>query len=49
MVHSILNLNRMKEARRAVTLRFSHQASDAIGFLIAEFILQFRTYETNFR
>ena len=27
-------------------LSFSHQASDAIGALIAEFTLQFRTYET---
>lgn len=39
----------MKESRRAVMLSFSHQASDAIGALIAEFTLQFRTYETNFR
>jgi len=29
-------------------LSFSHQASDAIGSLIAEFTLQFRTYETIF-
>jgi hypothetical protein len=49
MVHSIQIYNIMKEAQRAVTQRFSHQASDARGSLIAEFTLQFRTYETNFR
>jgi hypothetical protein len=48
MVHSIQISNIMKEARRAVTQPFNHQASSAIGSLIAEFTLQFRRYETNY-
>ncbi len=37
MVHSIRIYNIMEKGRKAVTQRFSHQASNAMGSLIAEF------------